>query len=165
MTTTDYTAPWSKLLWAFTTIGVGVLGGTILAAVLVPFPGSLALAVIAVVTLALCAIFAPRGYRLSGNTLTIDRMIGDNSVSLATLKAVTHGEDLIKGALRVGNGGLFAFSGMYWSRRHGWFHLSGTDILGRAVLLELEDAKWMITPGDPKRFVADARRLISTEAG
>ena len=156
MTTTQFTAPWGKLLWLFTSIGVVVLGGVCLAWWLAPVPGSPFFMLIAAVTLGACLLLAPRGYRLVGDTLVIQRLIGDKSVSLTNLRAVYHEDGLINGALRVGNGGLFAFSGMYWSARHGWFHLSGTDILGRAVMLELDDRKWMITPGDPQRFVAQA---------
>ena len=146
MSQTHYSAPWGKLLWLFTTVGVVVIGGVILSMAVVPVPGSLVFAMIGAVTLLGCAALAPRGYRLEGDTLVIERPIGDKQVSLAGLRRV---------------GGLFAFSGLYWRRCHGWFRLSGTDILGRAVLLDLGHTKWMITPGDPTRFVSDAERLLT----
>jgi len=162
---TRFTAPWGKLLWLFTTIGVVVLGGVAGTTAIAAGPlhtWSLIIAGIAVVTLVACLILAPRGYRLESDTLYIERLIGDKKVSLTGLTSVRHNKDLIDGALRVGNGGLFAFSGWYWSRQHGWFRLSGTDILGRAVMLELDGVKWMITPGDPELFVTEASRLIES---
>ena len=64
------------------------------------------------------------------------------------------------GSIRVGNGGLFVFSGYFWTRALGWFRLYGNDILGRAVLLDFGDRKVVITPGDPQAFVAAAEKLI-----
>ena len=109
---------------------------------------------------AVCGLFVVRGYRLEGTTLFIKRLFWETEVPLEGLVSVRHDNKLMKGALRVGNGGLFVFAGWYWSKEHGWFHLAGNDILGRAVLLETPRAKWMITPGDPKRFVAVAEELI-----
>ena len=71
---------------------------------------------------------------------------------------------MIQGSIRVGNGGLFVFAGMFWSKKLGWFRLAGNDILGRCVLLELPDRKWMITPDDPDAFVAAVSPLIGSAA-
>lgn len=154
-----FNAPWGKLLYAFTAVGGTVCAGAAWSSAVVGIP---VLPIAFVATLAGCATFAVRGYRLEGDTLIIERLGWDKRVSLAGLKAVRHDKDLINGAVRVGNGGLFAFCGWFWSRKLGWFKLAGNDILGRAVLLELEGDKWMITPGDPEAFVAAAERLIAT---
>ena len=156
--TRRFNAPWGKLLYAFTFVGASVCAGAAWTSAVVGAP---VLATVCAGTLVGCAAFAVRGYRLEGDTLVIERLGWEKRVSLAGLEAVHHDKNLIDGALRVGNGGLFAFCGWFWSRKIGWFKLAGNDILGRAVLLELEGEKWMITPADPETFVAAARQLIA----
>lgn len=154
--TTHFAAPWGKLLWGFTALGTGVIGAAIVATATTMPPLAAGLGA----TLLVCGAGAVKGYRLDGNTLVIERVGRDKKVSLEGLTAVYHDEDAMRGAIRVGNGGLFAFAGYFWSKRHGWFKLHGNDILGRAVLLEVDGKKWMITPDNPEAFVAAASKLI-----
>ena len=157
-----FTAPWGKLLYVFTALGTVVIGGGVVAlAASSTTMGGLTAAVLAA-TMLFCAAGAVTGYRLEGNQLVIERLGWDKRVSLAGLTAVTHDKKLIYGALRVGNGGLFVFSGYFWNRANGWFRLHGNDILGRAVLLEKGSDKWLITPSNPEAFVAAAKRLIAS---
>ena len=163
--TRRFSAPWGKLLWVFTVIGTAIIGG---AAVQIMFLDDMSLvarivfSVAAIGTLVACALFAVRGYRLEGDTLVIERLGWEKRVSLKGLTAVRHDRKLIHGSIRVGNGGLFVFAGYFWSRKLGWFRLAGNDILGRAVLLEIGDKKWMVTPSHPQVFVDTASRLIDS---
>jgi len=160
----DYSAPWGKLLWGFTIMGTLVLGGVPLTMLNNPeVPEGMRMLVFACCTgtLLACALFVVRSYRLDGETLHIRRLLWTTTVPLTGLRSVRHSRDLIKGSIRVGNGGLFVFAGWFWSRQHGWFHLAGNDILGRAVLLELPDRKWMITPEDPVAFVSAVKKIIA----
>ncbi len=156
-----YAAPWGKLLW-----GVTLVASVVMLAV--PFflhraqaPRSVVLLLGGgmVLTWAICALFAVRGYRLEAGDLVIERPLWDTRVPLAGLRLVRHDKKLMHGAIRVGNGGLFVFAGWFWSKQHGWFHLAGNDILGRAVLLEWRDKKWIITPENPAAFVREAEGL------
>jgi len=158
----EFDAPWTKLLWGVTGLSTVVLWGVSLGWLGVEDLPTWARGIggICVLIWAVCALFMVRGYRLEGSTLFIKRLYWETEVSLEGLVSVRHDNKLMKGALRVGNGGLFVFAGWYWSKQHGWFHLAGNDILGRAVLLETPRAKWMITPGDPQRFLAVAEGLI-----
>ena len=162
MSSTRFTAPWGKLLWVFTGIGVIVLvGSTVGLLMAMPLFGILEAICFGAILL-VCFLCTCRGYRLEGKTLIIERIGWEKRVSLETLKAVRHHPDLMKGSIRVGNGGLFVFAGWFWSRTLGWFHLVGNDILGRPVLLELDGEKWMITPEDPNAFVKAAQALIAS---
>ena len=154
---TRFTAPWGKLLAGLTTVGTVAIGGAAIAtaATMPVLAGALG------ATMLVCAAGAVTGYRLEGDTLVIERVGRDKRVSLRGLTGVRHAKNLIDGALRVGNGGLFVFSGYYWSSKLGWFRLHGNDILGRAVLLEIGEQKWMITPADPDAFVKAAEQLIA----
>ena len=163
MTSARFTAPWGKLLYFITTVGVFVLGSIIFGFLFAPeVPEAVKglAALFSFVVLVACAWGAVRGYRLEGDTLVIERLLRDERISLDGLERVHHDRDLIKGALRVGNGGLFVFAGYFWSRKLGWFRLVGNDILGRAVLLEFADRKLMITPSHPHSFVEEARKRI-----
>ncbi len=159
--TLRFTAPWGKLLYGLTALGTVVIGGAMVATMTVP-GAPLLLAAALGGTLLFCAGGAVTGYRLDGDTLVIERAGWDKHVSLKGLTAVSHDDTLIHGALRVGNGGLFVFAGYFWSRKLGWFRLHGNDILGRAVLLEIGNEKWMITPERPEAFVAAANKLIKS---
>jgi hypothetical protein len=156
--TTHFRAPWGKLLVGMSTVGSVALGGGMLATASAIPP----LAAVLGATMLVCAAGAVKGYRLEGNSLVIERLGRDKRVSLEGLTSVRHAKDLIHGALRVGNGGLYVFSGFFWSKKLGWFRLHGNDILGRAVLLEVGDTKWMITPENPEAFVAEASKLIKS---
>lgn len=160
--TLRFTAPWGKLLYGMTAVGTTVIGGGMVASLAAPAAPGLALAAVLGGTLLFCAGGAVTGYRLEGDTLVIERAGRDKRVSLRGLTAVSHGNSLMRGALRVGNGGLFVFAGFFWSKQHGWFRLHGNDIIGRAVLLEIGDEKWMITPEHPEAFVAAAEELIGS---
>lgn len=87
----------------------------------------------------MCTIFIVRGYQIEDNELILNRLGWNTTISLDGLQKVTHTKDLMKGSIRIGNGGFFVFSGWFWSKKLGWFQLAGNDILGRAVLLEFEN--------------------------
>lgn len=151
-----FRAPWGKLLSGITLVSTGLLGFATFAI----WSTSPLLGLVFAGTLAICAAGAVRGYRIDGDTLVIERLGFDKRVSLKGLTAARHDKDLIQGSLRVGNGGLFVFSGYYWSKKLGWFRLHGNDILGRAVLLEIDGKKWMITPEYPNTFVEEISKHI-----
>jgi len=159
--TLTYTAPWGKLLWTSTLVASAIMlavpfflqRAAAPRSVTVLFGGGM------VLTWVVCALFAVKGYRLEDGDLVIERPLWEKRVPLAGLRLVRHSKNLMRGAIRVGNGGLFVFAGWYWSSRHGWFHLAGNDILGRAVILEWRDKKWIITPENPLAFVREVEEL------
>lgn len=152
-----FSAPWGRLLYGITALGSVVILG---AAASSAAAGRPAVAVILLGVLLLCAAGAVTGYRIEGDDLVIERIARDKRVPLRGLSGARHDRDLLRGALRVGNGGLFVFSGFYWSRELGWFRLHGNDILRRAVLLEVGGQRWVVTPGEPDAFVAALRARI-----
>ena len=68
--------------------------------------------------------------------------------------------DVIKGSLRVvGNGGLFSFSGLFWSRRLGRYRLYATD-LKRSVVLVTPERILVVSPADPDEFLRHIQMLF-----
>ena len=151
-----FRAPWGKLLWVLSPLGGGVIatlgiGGLSISPLITVLFGSI---------LVLCALTAVRGYRLEGDTLVIERLGFDKRISLKGLTHAQHDKTLLYWHFRMGNGGLFAFSGRFWTKRLGWFQLYGNDILGCPVLLELDGQKVVITPEYPDTFVKQVSQLI-----
>jgi hypothetical protein len=70
--------------------------------------------------------------------------------------------DALRGAWRVfGNGGLFSFTGEFWSRKLGRFRALATDP-ERAVVLRWPKRTIVITPHDPQQFIMRAGTLLKT---
>jgi len=153
----SFGAPWGKLLWGLSAVGTTVIGGACLASATASAP----VTAIGAATLALCAAGAIRGYRIEDQTLVVERVGSDKRIDLSELVAVRHDKTLLHNALRVGNGGLFAFTGWYRTSPSGWFRLYGTDILGCPVLLDFGGHRVVVTPENPEQFVADVRKVCN----
>lgn len=105
------------------------------------------------VVLILCYLFAPIGYEVSDHRLTVLSRAGKKRFgsvfrcSRPTRRAF---------AIRLfGNGGLFAGTGIFWSRSYGVFRAYVTSArLSDMVLVETADHKILISPEDPDRFIA-----------
>ena len=155
-----YGAPWSLLLKGLT---IGVI--TIMAVVcavswnqsggdrLLGFVMALPLLVVLI-----AGFWAVLGYEINGDVLEIRRPGRVTRVPLRGLRDVREDPEAMKRALRVfGNGGMFAFTGIFHNKRVGRFHAYVTD-RGRAVFLELADGKKIaVSPDDPRGFVRRVR--------
>jgi hypothetical protein len=151
----SYGAPWGKLLWGLSTLGTTAIGGACIAGAAASAP----LAAICAGTLGLCAAGAIRGYRIEDQTLIVERVGSDKRIDLSELKNVRFDKTLLHKSIRVGNGGLFAFTGWYRTSKLGWFRLYGTDILGCPVLLDFGSHRLVVTPENPEQFVRDLKQV------
>src|SRR5690606_37779874 len=76
-----------------------------------------------------------RGYTIEGSAIAVRRLGWALRLPLAGIESVEVDPEALRGALRLfGNGGLFAFSGLFWSRRLGRFRAFATDP-ARGVLI------------------------------
>lgn len=151
-----FEAPWSTSLKFLTAIGVTVLAiasGAI--AVLLPLPAGVRLLIAAALLSILpgCGFFAVRGYVIEPDSLRVLRPCWTTSISLRHL-VDAEAQRLPKGFMvrLCGNGGLFAFTGWFWSRALGSFRLFGTD-LSRTVILRFDRSIVVVTPDRPVEFV------------
>lgn len=114
-----------------------------------------ALAAAALLVLAVLAtLYGVRGYSVGEGRLTVHRLGWVTSFELAGLERVTVLEGGIPRSLRMsGLGGLFAFVGWYWQPELGWYRAYATDG-SRAVLLDLDGQRILVTPDSPRRFAA-----------
>lgn len=166
----EFSAPWSRTL-RVTTAGTAALllaialGGSLIGPrpllvwrfVVVILPALILLAALP---------FAVMGYVLTEEVIEVRRLGWRTRLPLDGLIEVTGEPEGLRGAVRLlGNGGLFAFNGWFWSRRLGRFRAYATDP-ERVVLLRYRDGrKVVVTPGDVQHFIVRVRTQLQLRAG
>jgi hypothetical protein len=160
-------APWSTSLKVTSAVGtVLVLGAGIGAYRAIPVPTGfthqfgLAVALILPAVLVGSLLFMVTGYAVEGAELYVKRLLSSTRISLQGLNRVWIEPAVCKGSIRVfGNGGLFSFSGWFYSRRLGRYRLFATDI-SRSVVLVLPARVVVITPAEPEVFIEHVRQSL-----
>ena len=159
-------APWSTLLKVVSAISTAILLAVSYAAWRAAPPVGLAHDVgtaVAWVPLAVALgalLFVVTGYEIDASELRVRRLLWTTRIPLNGVKNAWSDPDVIKGSLRVfGNGGLFSFTGLFWSKRIGRYRLYATD-LKRSVMLVLADRIVVVTPADPEAFLQQVRILF-----
>jgi hypothetical protein len=154
-----FSAPWGKDLKLMTTLcfviclGVALIGVISLPEAL-PFVRFSATAVPLLILVG-GAFFAVRGYTLDHGKLIIHRLGWSSRLDLGSLDSAVADPAAMAGSLRIaGNGGLFAFSGWFWSRKLGKYRAFGTDPR-RSVILRFPDRTVVVTPDAPERLVEE----------
>lgn len=100
-----------------------------------------------------CLPFMIRGYAITGDAILIRRLLWTTRFDRAGLKSAESIPKAMKGCLRTcGNGGVFSFTGWYWSKSLG-FHRAFVTDLNRTVVLRFGKRTVMVSPGDPEDFV------------
>jgi hypothetical protein len=107
--------------------------------------------------------FGIRGYVLTSGKLVILRLGWRNEFKLSELKSFKADPRAMNGAVRLaGNGGLFAFTGLFRNQRLGTFRAYATDP-EKSVVLVFSDRTIVVTPQDPRRFTEAIATLITPE--
>ncbi len=160
-----FRAPWGLSLILTSAVGTAVCGAV--AALLAtrvlaygPGKGPLWAALLPVFVLAGCALFTVRGYMMVPGAIYVRRLLWNTRLLTYGLQSVTFEPNVMRWSVRVlGNGGLFAFSGRYWSRTLGSYHAYVTDPK-RTVVLRYPARTVVLSPDWPEQFVHD---LASTD--
>jgi hypothetical protein len=163
--TLQFAAPWSRVLKTVSVAASAlVIGITLFVSIVLPdkagwvkwtvLPAGLLI-------VGISALFTVRGYEWDGRHLLVRRLFWNTRLSLAGLRDAYADPEAMRGSIRVcGNGGLFSFSGWFWSKRLGSYRALATDPR-RAVVLVLPSKKIVVTPADPATFV----QAVGSEAG
>lgn len=162
---TYFKASWSIALKLMTLVSSAVLLG--MAAFLIlaspePLPeGKLPLGT-ALLLLAIwvgSALFTIRGYVLTREALLVQRLFWRSAVPLQGLTRASADPEAMASSFRLfGNGGLFAFSGLFKNRKLGQYRAYATNP-AQAVVLELPSRPVVVTPDAPSEFLGALRAL------
>ena len=136
---------------------IGFGHGAVLGVKTIPKWTGWILIIVPLLTIAGSAAFMVRGYRVSGGALRVQRLGWETCIDLSRLMSVTFDPEALKGSLRLfGNGGFFCFAGWFRNSKLGVYRAFATDST-RAVVLRFSNRTVVVTPDDPRRFVAEVR--------
>lgn len=158
-TTQHFTAPWGRALrWISilsTVVCIAVTATDFLTRRYLPEPWvRLWLPALPMLILAGAAPFIIRGYTIKNDALLIHRLWWDTRVPLRGLISAEVNADAMKRCLRLGgNGGLYSFTGWYWSKGIGRFSAYVTD-LTRTVVMRYKHRTIVVSPESPGDFAA-----------
>lgn len=151
-----HSAPWSRSLQvvsALTTLAC--LAGS---AALWRSPLPVASGWLPLALLAGAALFSVRGYAITAEALLIQRLGWTTRIPLADLRSASISPHAMRGSLRLcGNGGLFAFSGLFRHKTLGCYRAWVTDPQ-RSVVLRFAGRTVVVSPADPAAFIQDLPR-------
>jgi hypothetical protein len=137
-------------------LGIPVIGWIALPAS-IPAASRLLMTVVPLLILLGTLPFAVRGYGIQKGTLRILRPGWVTRLGLGQLLSAEADPAAMSGSLRIaGNGGLFSFTGWFWSRRLGRYRAFVTDP-ARSVVLKFSDRTVVVSPDAPEEFVAALR--------
>ena len=152
-----YKAPWSPLLVVISSAATILCLGISLVIVI----GTLhhgALPCVALLPLAIvlgAALFTVRGYTIADGAVLVHRLFWATRLPLVGLQSARAEPNAMRQSLRTcGNGGLFSFSGSYWSKHLGAYRAYVTD-RQRTVVLRYADETVVVSPASPEQFVRD----------
>jgi hypothetical protein len=104
-----------------------------------------------------CALFAVRGYTITGDSVVIHRPLWNTRLPLSGLTEARFEPKAMQGSIRTfGNGGLFAFTGFYRNNSLGNYRAYVTDP-ARTVVLRFMDRTVVLSPDMPEEFVRELR--------
>lgn len=104
-----------------------------------------------------------KGYAVEGSTLHIERLLRRHRIELSGLTTVEPRPGLLRGSIRLGNGGLFSFAGWFFNFRERWMRVVATDLGDRTVMVVVDGVKWVVSPEDPAGFSSAVRRAAGLE--
>lgn len=157
-----FAAPWGtsvKVVSAgVTALLLGVLVLT-LQSVPVGHPVARAIAIgVPLLILGGTGLFVVRGYWITDRVLNIRRLLWTTRIPLAGMESVTLDPAAMNGSLRLaGNGGLFAFTGLFRNKTLGSYRAFVTDPK-RCVVIRLPRRPVVVSPDQPAEFASDLKR-------
>ncbi|HEY4092967.1 MAG TPA: PH domain-containing protein [Luteibacter sp.] len=121
-------------------------------------PATMGVPLAGILTLALALTYgiSPLRYEMGGGRLVIRRQVGRTTVELrgAIIRADS---EAFKGMIRVfGNGGFFAFDGLFYSRHLGMVKVAARHRDHGVVIQPPGGRKLVVSPDDPQAFIAAA---------
>jgi hypothetical protein len=147
-----FAAPWSRLL-----VCTSVLGTLFCMAIIgyIAFYGRAAeFVMLAPLALILgCALFTVCGYSITPEHILVQRLFWTTRLPRQGLQSAVFEPGVMRRSLRTcANGGLYAFTGWYWTRGVGAFRAYVTHG-AMTVVLRYERRRFVLSPSPPAEFV------------
>jgi hypothetical protein len=102
--------------------------------------------------------FIVRSFRVSPTGIHVQRLVWSTFLPLQNPVEFSIRTSLPAGSIRAfGNGGMFSFTGYFWSQRLGRFRVFATDFK-RSVLIKSGGATFLLTPDDPVQLVQELKK-------
>ncbi len=96
--------------------------------------------------------FIIRGYVVTKDGILIRRLWWNTVLPFADIRAVDAEPLVLSSSFRTcGNGGMYSFTGYYWSKQLGHFRAYVTD-LNRTVVVRMSKRTAVLSPDDPEAF-------------
>lgn len=154
-----YQAPWGRALIVISgllvvlsvasVVGLGLMVGGEVGGLLLLVQWTLPVIVLC------CLPFVIRSYAITDDQILIRRLLWITRLDRAGLKSAEFVPNAMHKSLRTcGNGGVFSFTGWYWSKTLGFYRAFVTD-LNRTVVLRYGNRMVVISPEEPERFVSE----------
>ena len=145
-----FNAPWGRTLKSVSFAATAILLGV----AVIPSPGlGWPVRLLPIVLLVGALPFVVRGYEIREGALLVRRLCWNTRIELKGLQLVQFEPEVLKGSMKTcGNGGLYSFTGWFWSRRLRTYSMYVTD-LTRPVVLTFTDRRIVVSPDQPEAFV------------
>ena len=158
----DFTAPWGSTL-KLLTVGVSAVLIVVPLMIILTLTRSSSLWWIHVSIpfgiLIVTSAFMIRGYRVTGDTLYINRLGWQSKIDLSELESVEFNPGAVSGSIRTfGNGGLFCIAGKFSNKQLGSYRMFATDT-SRVVVLRFPKQPVVVTPGEPEEFIRYIKQM------
>ena len=96
--------------------------------------------------------FIIRGYVITKDGILIRRLWWNTVLPFADIRSVEAEPLALSSSFRTcGNGGMYSFTGYYWSKQLGHFRAYVTD-LNRTVIVRMHKRTAVLSPDDPEAF-------------
>ncbi len=117
-----------------------------------------------IAVVALCAVFTVRGYAVTGDAILVRRLFWSTRLPLSGLRRVSYTPEVMTGSWRLcGNGGLFAFSGLFRNKVLGNYRAFVTD-LHETVVLQYDHRTIVLSPTPAADFVRAIESILRGSA-
>jgi len=154
----QYKAPFSKLLIVVSAAATLVCLGIAFGTPFLPSPKNWGwiqsnLHWLPLLLMACCIPFMVLGYIVTPDAILVRRPFWVTRLPRAGLQSATADPAATQGSIRTcGNGGLFSFTGLYWSKKLGPYRAYVTD-RQRTVVLRYSGRTVVVSPDEPEDFV------------
>ncbi len=105
--------------------------------------------------------FIIRGYVITKDGILIRRLWWNTVLPFADIRTVEAEPLALSSCFRTfGNGGMFSFTGYYWSKQLGHFRAFVTD-LNRTVVVRMHKRTAVLSPDDPEAFARTVESYLN----